>query len=82
MRVDAQGGALAMKFAGLAVRGAAGGAGSFQPLAGIGDEAYVGPMGSMLMFRQGDVMVTMDLRMVGNRVDAAKVIAQKIVARL
>jgi hypothetical protein len=77
-----QGGAMAMKFAGMAFKGVSGGAAAFQPVAGIGDEAYVGPMGSTLMFRKGDVMVNLDLRMVGNNVDAAKVIAQKIAARL
>jgi hypothetical protein len=82
IQVTWQGGALAMKFAGMALKGVAGNVGSFQPVAGIGDEAYVGPMGSTLMFRKGDVMVTLDLRMVGNNVDAAKVIAQKIVSRL
>jgi hypothetical protein len=71
-----------MKFAGMAFKGVGGGQGSFQPLEGIGDEAYIGPMGSTLMFRKGDVMVNIDLRMVGNNVDAAKVIAQKIAARL
>jgi hypothetical protein len=82
VQVTWQGGALAMKFAGMALKGVAGGVGGFQPVAGIGDEAYVGPMGSTLMFRKGDVMVNIDLRMVGNNVDAAKVIAQKILARL
>jgi hypothetical protein len=82
VQVTWQGGALALKFAGMALKGVAGGVGGFQPVAGIGDEAYVGPMGSTLMFRKGDVMVNLDLRMAGNNVDAAKVIAQKIVARL
>jgi hypothetical protein len=66
----------------MAFKGVAGGVGGFQSVAGIGDEAYAGPMGSTLMFRKGDVMVNIDLRMVGNNVDAAKVIAQKILARL
>ena len=82
VQVTWQGGALAMKFAGMALKGVAGGVGGFQSVAGIGDEAYVGPMGSTLMFRKDDVMVNIDLRMVGNNVDAAKVIAQKILARL
>jgi len=82
VQVTWQGGALAMKFASMAFKGVAGGAGGFQPVAGLGDEAYVGPMGSTLMFRKGDVMVNLDLRMVGNNAEAAKVIAQKIVARL
>jgi hypothetical protein len=83
VQVTWQGGALAMKFAAMAFnKGVAGGVAGFQQVAGIGDEAYVGPMGSTLMFRKGDVMVNLDLRMVGNNVDAAKVIAQKIAARL
>jgi hypothetical protein len=83
VQVTWQGGTLAMKFAAMAFnKGVAGGVAGFQQVAGIGDEAYVGPMGSTLMFRKGDVMVNIDLRMVGNNVDAAKVIAQKIAARL
>jgi hypothetical protein len=77
-----RGGALAMKFAGMALKGVGGGQESIQPVEGIGDEAYVGPMGATLMFRKDDVMVNLDLRMVGNNVEAAKVIAQKIAARL
>ena len=71
-----------MKFAGMAFKGVGGGQGSFQPLAGIGDEAYIGPMGTTLMFRKGDILVNLQLHMVGNGGDAAKVIAQKIAARL
>ena len=82
VQVTWQGGQYALKLASMALKGIAGGVGGFQPVAGIGDEAYVGPMGSMLMFRKGDIMVSLDLRMAGNNVEAAKVIAQKIVARL
>ena len=82
VQVTWQGGELAMKFAGMALKGVAGGVGGFQAVAGIGDEAYAGPMGSSLMFRKGDVMVNLDLRMAGNNVEAAKVIAQKITGRL
>ena len=56
--------------------------GFFQPVAGIGDEAYIAPMGTTLMFRKADVLVNLQLHMVGNNVDAVKAIAQKIVARL
>ena len=82
VQVTWQGGALAMKFAAAAFKGVAGGVGGFQSVEGIGDEAYVGPMGSTLMFRKGDVMVNLDLRLAGNNVDAAKAIAQKIASRL
>ena len=82
VQVTWQGGALALKIAGMAFKGVAGGAGGFQSVEGIGDEAYVGPMGSALMFRKGDVMVNLDLRMAGNNVEAAKAIAQKIASKL
>ncbi len=82
VQVTWQGGAVAMKIAGMAMKSVAGGVGGFQPATGIGDEAYAGPMGSMLMFRKGDVMVNLDLRLAGNNLDAAKAIAQKIAARL
>jgi len=82
VQVTWQGGALAMKIAAMAFKGIAGGVGGFQPVAGIGDEAYAGPMGSTFMFRKGDVMVNIDLRLAGNNVEAAKVIAQKIAGRL
>jgi len=82
VQVTWQGGALAMKIAGMAFKGVAGGASGFQSVEGIGDEAYVGPMGSALIFRKGDVMVNLDLRMAGNNVEAAKVIAQKIASKL
>jgi hypothetical protein len=82
VQVTWEGGAMGMKLAEMALKGIGGNVGGFQPVAGIGDEAYVGPMGSTLMFRKGDIMVNLDLRTVGNNVDAAKAIAQKIIARL
>jgi len=77
-----QGATLALKFSRMALKGTAGGQEFFQPVAGIGDEAYIAPMGTTLMFRKGDVLVNLQLQMVGNNVDAVKAIAQKIVARL
>jgi hypothetical protein len=77
-----QGAAFALKFARMALKGTQGGEEFFQPVAGIGDEAYIAPMGSTLMFRKGDVLVNLQLHMVGNNVEAAKAIAQKIAARL
>jgi len=56
--------------------------GGFQSVAGIGAEAYAGPMGSSLMFHKGDVMANRDLRRAGNHVEAAEGIAQIIVGRL
>jgi len=82
VRVTWQGGAMALKFSRTVLKGVEGGQEFFQPVAGIGDEAYIAPMGTTLMFRKGDVMVNLQLHMVGNNVDAVKAIAQKIVARL
>ena len=82
VHVTWQGGEMAMKMAGIAFKGVAGGVGGFQSVGGIGDEAYAGPMGSSLMFRKGDVMVNIDLRMAGNNLEAAKVVAQKITGKL
>jgi hypothetical protein len=39
-------------------------------------------MGTTLMFRKGDVLVNLQFHMVGNNVEAAKAIAQKIAGRL
>ena len=82
VQITWQGGALAMKMAQMALKAVGGGVGGFQSVTGIGDEAYVGPMGSSLMFRKGDIMVNLDLRMAANNVEGAKVIAQKIAEKL
>jgi hypothetical protein len=55
---------------------------TFTPVTGIGDEAYVAPMGSGFMMRKGDVMVHLDLRASGISVDAAEQMARKIAGRL
>jgi hypothetical protein len=77
-----QGAVLALKIARMALKGTAGGQEFFQLAAGIGDEAYIAPMGTTLMFRKGDVLVNLQFHMVGNNVEAVKAIAQKIAARL
>jgi hypothetical protein len=77
-----QGGTMALKFSRMALKGTAGGEEFLQPVAGIGDEAYIAPMGTTLMFRKGDVLVNLQFHMVANTGDAAKVIAQKIAGRL
>lgn len=55
---------------------------TFTRVTGLGDEAYVAPMGSALMMRKGDVMVNIDLRSGGLNAEGAKEIAKKIAARL
>jgi hypothetical protein len=76
-----EGGRLAMKLSHGAMKGISG-METFAPIEGVGDEAYVAPMGSGLMMRKGDVMVNIDLRTAGLNADAAKKLATKIASRL
>lgn len=75
------GGAMAFKLSHAAMKSVAG-METFTPVQGIGDEAYIEPMGSGLLMRKGDVMVNMDLRVSGVSVEAAKTMAAKIADRL
>jgi len=76
-----QGGALAMNLTHGAMKQISG-METFTPIEGIGDEAYLAPMGSMLMMRKGDVMVQIDLRTAGLNAEAGKKIAATIASRL
>ncbi len=84
-RVDIQytweGGAMAMKLGHAAMKQISG-METFAPLSGIGDEAYLAPMGSGLMMRKGDVMVHIDLRVSGVSAEAAKKMATQIADHL
>ena len=55
---------------------------TFTAVNGLGDEAVLGPMASVLMMRKGDVLVNMDLRTSGVPADAAKKMARTIADRL
>ena len=74
-------GAMVMKLAHGAMKQVSG-MDTFTPVSGLGDEAYVEPMGSGLMMRKGDVMVNIDLRLAGNNAEAAKTIAGDMAGRL
>lgn len=75
-----EGGKLTMNLTHGAMKGISG-METFTAVPGIGDEAYLGPMNSVFMFRKGDVMVNIDLR--GNlQGDAAKRIGALIASRL
>jgi len=76
-----EGGRMVMKLSHSALKGVAG-MDTFTPIPGLGDEAYVEPMGSGLMMRKGDVMVNIDLRAAGLNAEGAKKIAGKIADRL
>lgn len=81
LNVTWQGGAMVMKLSHGAMK-QIGGIDTYTPVPGLGDEAYIEPMGSGLMVRKNDVLVMIDLRTAGNNADAAKIIAAKIVNRL
>jgi hypothetical protein len=77
-----QGGAMTMGFTRTAMKGAVAGMNTFQSAEGIGDEAYVLPMGSGLLMRKGDVLVHFDMRVNGVSVEAAEKMARTIAGRL
>ncbi len=76
-----EGGTMLMKLSHGAMKSVAG-MDTFTPISGIGDEAYLQPMGSGLMMRKGDVMVNIDLRAAGLNAEGAKTIAAKIAGGL
>lgn len=84
MAVDVtwEGGTLTMKLAHGAMKNMVAGMETFTPVAGVGDETYVEPMGSGVMMRKGDVMVNIDLRTAGQNAEAGKQIAALIAGRL
>ncbi len=55
---------------------------AFEKLPGIGDEAYMGPMDSLLLFRKGDVGVEIDLRMIPNGHETGVKLANLIASRI
>lgn len=82
VQVTWEGGTLAMKLGHGAMKSITAGMDTFTPLAGVGDEAYIEPMGSGVMMRKGDVMVNIDLRMANQNAEAGKQIAAHIAGRL
>ena len=82
VQVTWEGGTMVMKLSHGAMKSIAAGMDTFTPVAGVGDEAYVEPMGSGVMMRKGDVMVNIDLRMAGQNAAAGKQIAAIIAGRL
>lgn len=82
IQVTWEGGTLALKLSHGALKSITGGMDSFTSIPGVGDEAYIEPMGSGVMLRKGDVMVNIDLRMAGQNADAGKQIAAIVAGRL
>ena len=82
VQVTWEGGTLAMKLGHGALKSISGGMDTFTSLPGVGDEAYIEPMGSGIMLRKGDVMVNIDLRTANQNAEAGKQIAAIVVSRL
>ncbi len=76
-----EGGAMVMRMSRGAMKSISG-METFQAVHGVGDEAYLEPMGSGLMMRKGDVLVHIDMRTAGLNADAAKAMATEIADRL
>jgi len=80
--VSWQGAVMALRFSAMAMKVKAGKAGIVRQVMGLGDEAYVGHLGSTLMFRKGDVMVALDVSTIGGNFRPAVAIARKILTRI
>ena len=59
-----------------------GGDAGFQKLQGIGDEAWLGPMASMLVFSKGKIGVEIDLRLIPDGKEKGIRLAKLIASRL
>ena len=77
-----EGGAMAMKIMTMALKAKGDASTAMNPVPGLGEEAYVGPMGMGLFMRKGDVLVMIDMRQAPFNVEAAKRIAAIIANRL
>ena len=77
-----EGGTMAMKIMTMALKAKGDASTAMSSIPGLGDEAYVGPMGMGLFMRKGDVLVMISSRGGPFNVEAAKKIAAIIATRL
>jgi len=77
-----QGAAITMGLTRTAMKNAVAGMQTLETVKGIGDEAYVLPMGSGLLMRKGDVMVHIDNRVSGISVEKLESLGKTIAGRL
>jgi hypothetical protein len=77
-----EGAAITMGLTRAAMKNAVAGMQTLETVNGIGDEAYVLPMGSGLLMRKGDVMVHIDNRVSGISVDKMESMGRAIAGRL
>lgn len=81
MKVHFEGGKIAVTATRMAGK-LMGGDSGFEKLSGIGDEAWLGPMASILVFSKGDASVELDLRMVPDGREKGIRMAKLIAGRL
>jgi len=82
VKVDWEGGHAAVKAMKLTMGVISGDTKLTESLKGVGDEAVLGPMASMLVFAKGDTAVDIDLRMLPNGKERGVEIAKKVASRL
>lgn len=77
-----EGGTMALKIMTMALKARGDASTAMSSLPGLGDEAYIGPMGMGLFMRKGDVLVMISERQGPFNLDAAKKIASIIATRI
>ena len=77
-----EGGALTLGLTRTAMKNAVAGMQTFETVKGIGDEAYLMPMGSGLLMRKGDVLVHIDSRVSGISIEKLESMGRTIAGRL
>lgn len=77
-----QGGAITLGLTRAARKNAVAGMETFETVKGIGDEAYVMPIGSGLLMRKGDVLVHIDNRVSGISIEQLESMGRTIAGRL
>ncbi len=82
VKVDWEGGHAAVKALKLTMGVVTGNSKLAESVQGVGDEAVMGPMNSMLICAKGDTAVTVDLRMLPNGRDRGIDIAKRVLSRL
>jgi hypothetical protein len=82
LEVDWDGGGGEILAAQIASKAIAGNQQFLSKVAGVGDDAVADPFGAMLIVRKGEASITVDMRGAPNKLEAAKIIANKAIARM
>ncbi len=82
VKIHWTGGRMAVTAVRMAGKLLGGGSSGFERLPGIGDEAWIAPLGAYLAFSKGDVGVEIDMRMLPGEKDKAIRLARLIASRV